>query len=227
MAIGNFVAYYRVSTQQQGRSGLGLDAQRKAVVEYLNGGAWKLVEEFTEVESGKRNDRPQLQAALQACRARQATLVIAKLDRLSRDAHFLLGLQKAGVPFIAVDMPHADQFSVGVLALVAQKEREMISARTRAALAAAKARGVRLGGRRPGALPDPTTAAQKSAQARAMRVEQRLSDLRPIVERLTGGDVGPRELSRRLNAEGIPAPRGGQWHPASALSLLRRLGLAG
>src|SRR3954462_11185529 len=114
MAQGNFVAYYRVSTARQGRSGLGLDAQRKAVADYLNGGSWELLEEFVEVESGKRSDRLELVKALKACRARRATLVIAKLDRLARDAHFLLGLQKAGVDFVAADMPTANRLTVGI-----------------------------------------------------------------------------------------------------------------
>src|ERR671911_796243 len=142
MAQGKFVAYYRVSTERQGRSGLGLEAQRKAVEDYLNGGRWQLLAEFVEVESGKREDRPKLAEALALCRLHGATLVIAKLDRLSRDAHFLLGLQKAGVDFVAADMPDANKMTVGIMALVAQHEREMISERTKAALAAAKARGV-------------------------------------------------------------------------------------
>lgn len=131
MAGGNFVAYYRVSTDRQGKSGLGLEAQQKAVEDYLNGGSWRLVASFTEVESGRNNGRPELTKALAACRVHNATLVIAKLDRLSRNARFLLELQEAGVRFVAVDMPHADNFTVGVLALVAQKEAEMISQRTR------------------------------------------------------------------------------------------------
>src|SRR5829696_8139354 len=110
MARGRFVSYLRVSTDRQGKSGLGLEAQRKAVEDFLNGGRWELVEEFVEVESGKRDDRPKLAEAMARCRLHNATLVIAKLDRLSRDAHFLLGLQKAGVKVIAVDMPEADNF---------------------------------------------------------------------------------------------------------------------
>src|SRR5829696_10296090 len=105
MARGHFVSYLRVSTDRQGRSGLGLEAQRKSVEDFLNGGQWELVAEFVEVESGKREDRPKLAEALGLCRLHRATLVIAKLDRLSRDAHFLLGLQKAGVRFVAADMP--------------------------------------------------------------------------------------------------------------------------
>ena len=143
---GKFVSYLRVSTKRQGESGLGLEAQRKAVSDFLNGGNWKLVEELVEVESGKHDhNRPALHKALEACKVYGATLVIAKLDRLSRDAHFLLGLQKAGVKFVAADMPEANEMVVGIMALVAQAERRMISERTKAALQAAKARGVKLG----------------------------------------------------------------------------------
>src|SRR3982751_3830790 len=145
MAKGRYVSYLRVSTDRQGRSGLGLDAQRKAVEDFLYGGPWDLIAEFVEVESGKRDDRPKLAEALALCRLHNATLVIAKLDRLSRDAAFLLGLQKAGVRFVAADMPEANELVVCIMAVVAQAERKMISARTKAALIAAKARGVRLG----------------------------------------------------------------------------------
>src|SRR3982075_3391828 len=164
MGDGNFVAYYRVSTSKQGRSGLGVEAQCHSVNSFLNGGTWSLVAEFTEVESGKRNDRPQLAKALQACRVYGAKLVIAKLDRLSRDAHFLLGLEKAGVDFLAADMPHANRLTVGIMAMVADEERRMISARTKAALAAAKRRGVKLGGDRGGRLTAKTRAAGAAAR---------------------------------------------------------------
>jgi DNA invertase Pin-like site-specific DNA recombinase len=143
---GNFVAYYRVSTERQGRSGLGLEAQQKAVRDHLNGGDWKLVGEFTEVESGKRSDRPKLAEALKACRVRGATLIIAKLDRLARNVHFVSGLMESGVEFTAVDFPQANRLAVHILAAVAEHEAKMISERTKAALAAAKARGVKLGG---------------------------------------------------------------------------------
>ena len=126
-----------------GKSGLGLEAQCDAVRTYLNGGQWSLAAEFTEVESGKKEDRPELAKALPACRVYGAKLVIAKLDRLSLDAHFLLGLEKAGVDFVAADMPHANRLTVGIMAMVADEERRMISQRTKAALAAAKKRGVK------------------------------------------------------------------------------------
>ena len=137
---GRFVAYHRVSTERQGKSGLGLDAQRKAILDYLNGGAWELSAEFVEVESGKHSDRPQLVAALEACRKQKAKLVIAKLDRLSRNLAFIATLMESGVEFVAVDNPHANKLTVHILAAVAQHEREMISERTKAALQAAKAR---------------------------------------------------------------------------------------
>src|ERR1700675_3411066 len=148
MAEGKFVSYLRVSTARQGKSGLGLEAQRKAVEDFLNGGNWQVAKEFVEVESGKKADRPELAKAFQACRLFGAKLVIAKLDRLSRDAHFLLGLEKAGVDFVAADMPNANRLTVGIMAMVAEEERRMISKRTKDALAAAKKRGTKLGGQR-------------------------------------------------------------------------------
>ena len=143
--LGKFVAYFRVSTDRQGKSSLGLDAQREAVMHYLDGGSWQLVGEFTEVESGKHSDRPQLAAAVAACKKLRAKLVIAKLDRLSRNLAFIAAPMDSGVEFVAVDNPHANKLTVHILAAVAQHEREMIAERTRGALRAAKARGVTLG----------------------------------------------------------------------------------
>src|SRR4051812_37318711 len=140
-----FVAYYRVSTDKQGRSGLGLDAQRAAVARHAAVAGGVVTTAFEEVESGRRGDRPQLGLALTECRLRRAVLLIAKLDRLARDAHFLLGLEKAGVEFVAADMPYANRLTIGVMALVAEEEARATSARTKAALAAAKARGIQLG----------------------------------------------------------------------------------
>ena len=154
-----FVAYYRVSTDRQGRSGLGLEAQQKAVTDYLNGGAWELVGEFIEVESGKRADRPELVRAMEACRNHKARLVIAKLDRLSRNLAFVATLMESGVEFVAADMPFANKLTIHILAAVAEHEREAISERTKAALAAAKARGTRLG------TPDPAGAVKRMTVA--------------------------------------------------------------
>jgi DNA invertase Pin-like site-specific DNA recombinase len=204
---GVFVAYYRVSTAKQGASGLGLEAQREAVRAFLNGGSWTLAAEFTEVESGKRNDRPELAKALQACRVYGARLVIAKLDRLSRDAHFLLGLEKAGVDFVAADMPMANRLTVGIMAMVADEERRMISARTKAALAAAKARGKKLGGNRGAVL---TVAARAAGrQARTFRADTRAADLAPVIAELRGrGVVTLNGIAQALTERGIPTPRG-------------------
>src|SRR6202047_1789417 len=140
-----YVAYYRVSTDRQGRSGLGLDAQQKAVQDYLNGGDWSLVAELTEVETGKRSDRPELAKALALCRKHKGKLVIAKLDRLSRNLAFIATMMDSGVEFVAVDNPHANKLTLHILAAVAQHEREMIAERTKAALQAAKQRGRVLG----------------------------------------------------------------------------------
>jgi DNA invertase Pin-like site-specific DNA recombinase len=140
----SFIAYYRVSTQQQGRSGLGLDAQRGAVIQYLAGGVRPLLGEFTEVETGKGSNalerRPQLRAALEACRRTRATLLIAKLDRLARNVHFVTGLIESGVDFVAADAPHANKTMIQLFAVMAEWERDQISARTKAALA--QARGI-------------------------------------------------------------------------------------
>jgi len=202
-----FIAYYRVSTAKQGASGLGLDAQRQAVRAFLSGGSWTLAAEFTEVESGKRNDRPELTKALQACRVYGAKLVIAKLDRLSRDAHFLLGLEKAGVDFVAADMPMANRLTVGIMAMVADEERRMISARTKAALAAAKARGKKLGGNRGAMLTEAVRAA--GLAARTSRADTRAADLAPVIAELRGcGVVTLNGIAQALTQRGIPTPRG-------------------
>lgn len=219
---GNFVAYYRVSTAKQGQSGLGLEAQQKAVTDFLNGGDWRLVASFTEVESGKKADRPELQKALAACRVHHATLLIAKLDRLSRDAHFLLGLQKAGVHFQAVDMPFADTFTVGVLALVAQKEREMIAERTKAALAAAKARGVKLGGYSDNLASVSHLGRAASKAVRSAKASERAQDLSPTILSLQAAGASLRGVAMELNQRGIKTARGAEW---TAMAVKRVLAL--
>ena len=145
MATGKFISYLRVSTDRQGRSGLGLDAQKRAIDDYLNGGNWKVLKEFVEVESGKTNERPQLQAALEACQRTGAMLLIAKLDRLSRNVAFIANLMDSGVEFVACDFPTANRLTIHIMAAMAEYEREMISKRTKDALQAAKARGKVLG----------------------------------------------------------------------------------
>jgi DNA invertase Pin-like site-specific DNA recombinase len=225
MAQGKFIAYYRVSTRRQGTSGLGLEAQRKAVHDYLNGGRWQLVEEIVEVESGKRNDRPQLARALDLCRAWRATLVIAKLDRLARNVEFTARLMNSGVEFVAVDFPQANRLTIHILAAMAEHEREMISARTKAALAAAKARGIALGGDRGGLNREVRrTGNGGSARVRGERAIQRASSLLPVLDRLRAQGVQTAQaLARALNEEGVPTVSGaGRWQANSVLRVLQR-----
>jgi DNA invertase Pin-like site-specific DNA recombinase len=224
MAKGNFVAYYCVSTAKQGQSGLGLDAQRNAVADYLNGGRWALLREFTEIESGKRDDRPQLSAALAYAKATGSTLVIAKLDRLARNVAFIANLMESRTRFVAADMPEANDLTIHVLAAVAEHERKAISQRTRDALAAVKARGTRLGnpngaralraaGRGNG---DAVDAIKANADAHA-------AQLRPIIDSMQAeGIIGLRAIAKALNERGILTARGGRWYATSVKNLLSR-----
>jgi len=221
------VGYFRVSTAKQGASGLGLDAQRAAVETFCASRGWELIAPpFVEVESGKREDRPELEKALERARLTGATLVVAKLDRLSRDLHFLTKLQKDGARFVAVDMPEANELTVHIMAAVAQAERKAISRRTVEALAAAKARGVRLGNpngaaafRRAG---KGTTAAIDAITAEA---DRRAQGLRQTVRQLQAeGVTSLGALAAALNAQGIVTPRGGRWHASSVRNLMARLG---
>ena len=221
MSSGRYVSYLRVSTNRQGRSGLGLEAQRKVVEDFLNGGRWDLIAEFVEVESGKRDDRPKLTEALALCRLHNATLVIAKLDRLSRDAAFLLGPQKAGVRFVAADMPEANELVVGIMAVVAQAERKMISTRTKAALAAAKARGARLG--KPENLRNQDAGRMHGRARRSAMAAERAADLRPIITNVqASGASSLRQIVTGLNRRGIPAARGGAWSAVQIRRVLER-----
>ena len=217
-----FVSYLRVSTDRQGRSGLGLKAQRAAVAAHLAGGDWTLLDEVVEVESGKATaDRPQLARAMALCRLTSATLCVAKLDRLSRDAHFLIGLDRADVDFMAVDMPNANKLTVGIMALVAQQEREAASARTRVALAAAKTRGTRLGGYRGAPPPDPT----KASAARVAKADLFASRVGPLVRELQqGADMTIEAIARELAARGVRTARGGTWTSQAVKNLLARGG---
>jgi DNA invertase Pin-like site-specific DNA recombinase len=218
-----YVAYYRVSTERQGRSGLGLDAQRRTVEDFLHATGGTLTREFIEVQSGKDDDRPKLAEALKLCKLTHTTLLIAKLDRLSRSAAFLLTLRASGARLVAADMPEANETVVGFMAVMAEAERKAISDRTRAALAAAKRRGVRLGNPRlqPGtraAARVATLAAQKAAKARA-------EDLRGMVDdaRAKGHD-SLRAIAAYLNDLGVTTARGCQWGPAAVARLQAQLG---
>jgi DNA invertase Pin-like site-specific DNA recombinase len=216
--LGDDVGRLLGGEEKQGRSGLGLEAQGKAVEDCLNGGRWQLLAEFVEVESGKREDRPKLAEALALCRLHGATLVIAKLDRLSRDAHFLLGLQEAGARFVAADMPEANEMVVGIMAVVAQAERKMISARTKAALAA-KARGVQLG--RPENLQNQEVGRERGRARRTTLAGERAADLQPIIADVqVTGVRSLRVIAAGLNQRGIPAARGGAWSAVQVKRLL-------
>ncbi len=217
-----YVAYYRVSTARQGRSGLGLEAQQSAVRNYLNGGAWKLIAEFTEVESGRRSDRPQLAAALAACRIQNATLIIAKLDRLARNVAFTARLMEAGVTFEAVDLPQANNLTIHVMSAVAEHEARLASDRTRAALAAARIRGVALGGfrGRSGTRED----CARATQARVHSANRRAADLRITIDTMRGqGCATLTALAAELNKREIKAPRGGLWSRTQVRAVLRRI----
>jgi DNA invertase Pin-like site-specific DNA recombinase len=209
-----FVAYYRVSTDRQGKSGLGLDAQRAAVRQYLGTVGGVLAAEFTEVETGRRNDRPELQKALAACRRHKARLVIAKLDRLSRNVAFIATMMDSGVEFVACDNPHATRLTLHILAAVAEHEREMISARTRAALQAAKVRGVRLG----------RSAERLAAINRAAAVE-RAQNIKSVLAELSAAGMSSREVAAELQVRGIKPARGGRWHPQTVIRAMARVGI--
>jgi DNA invertase Pin-like site-specific DNA recombinase len=212
-----------VSTDKQGRSGLGLEGQRAAVRDYLNGKGWPPIAEFTEVESGKRNARPELAAALNHCKVMNATLVVAKLDRLSRNAAFLLNLRDAGVDFVCCDNPGANKLTVGVLALVAEDEAERISERTKAALKAAKARGVKLGGDR-GHRPSREDALA-AAQAKSEYAQARAEMLAPIIEDIISkGHASLAQIAAELNRREIPtSSRRGSWKPTMVSRILKRV----
>lgn len=227
MANGKYIAYYRVSTQKQGASGLGLEAQQAAVTQYLNGGAWELVGQFVETETGKGADalakRPQLRAALEACRKSGAKLLIAKLDRLARNVHFITGLMEAAkgsgkraVKFVACDMPDANDLTIHLMAAFAEHEAKRISERTREALAMAKMRGVQLGVRGPANLKP--------------NIERRQADAAAFAEKLRGQIKGfelrgltQRQMVDELNQLGIRTARGGTWSLIQLQRVLARL----
>lgn len=209
-----FVAYLRVSTDGQGRSGLGLEAQRATVGAHAATTGGLIVSEFVEVESGRKRDRPQLAAALATCRTTRAILVIAKLDRLARNVAFVSNLMESGVEFVAADMPAVNRLTVHILAAIAEEEARMISARTRAALAAAKARGVRLGN--PRLLVRDAELSAKGNVVQVANARRRAAAVLPYIERARrAGARTLAEIAEALMARGVPAPRGGhRWSPA-------------
>jgi DNA invertase Pin-like site-specific DNA recombinase len=240
---GKFIAYYRVSTDRQGKSGLGLEAQRQAVANYLNGGDWKIIAEFTEVESGRRSDRPQLDAALKAARLHRAALVVSKVDRLTRSVAFLSRLLEANVDVRFADLPSIEgptgRFMLQQMASVAELEAGMISDRTKKALAAAKKRGTKLGGIRHRVISVDASGKKTygeqvinvssktgklAVKALHARSEARAADLAPIIKELqAAGKTSLRAIAAGLNEAGIPTARGGEWSSPQVMRMLERL----
>ena len=220
-----FVAYLRVSTDRQGRSGLGLEAQQAAIAAFLTGADRLLEPPYVEVESGRNPDRPKLRQALARCRKAGATLLIAKLDRLARNVHFISGLMESGVPFVAADMPNATPFMLHIHAAVAEEEARAISKRTKAALAAAKARGVKLGGDR-GYRPVTPPDAKAAAEARTRAADHAAHALAGVIEDVRtslGGAASLHAIAKGLTERGISTPRGGAWTATAVRRVLGRL----
>lgn len=234
---GRFVSYLRVSTQKQGQSGLGMEAQREAVARFLNGGAWQMLGEFVEVETGKDSGRPQLARALEQCRLTGATLVVAKLDRLARNARFLLsvveGSAEGGVVFC--DLPSlppgpVGKFMITQMAAVAELEAGLISQRTKAALAAAKARGTwtsksgrvctGLGGWRGG----PVVDHRKGVEARQQAADAFAQRVGPMIQEMRSQGVSLAHIAAKLASNGIKTARGGAWTPTAVKNILTRIG---
>jgi DNA invertase Pin-like site-specific DNA recombinase len=204
------IAYIRVSTARQGRSGLGLAAQQKAIAAFAAAEAFDLVDTYTETESGADDDRPQLNAAIVRARKLKAPVICAKLDRLSRDVHYISGLMKHRVPFIVAELgSDTDPFLLHIYAALAEKERALISRRTKDALAAAKARGVVVGGMR-----------EKSLETQAA-AKERAESLRPVFAELA--HMSANAIAIELNARNVPTPNGGRWHAKTVIRVQRRL----
>jgi DNA invertase Pin-like site-specific DNA recombinase len=222
MARGKFIGYLRVSTEKQGQSGLGIAAQRKAIEDYLDGGRWELLAEYVEIEAGKRSDRPELATALAHSKATGATLVIAKLDRLSRNVAFISNLMDSGVEFVAADMPMANRLTVHVLAAVAEHERDMASQRTTAALAAAKARRIKLGN------PNGVRALRGLGNAHAVAAVKAQADaymnrVLPAIEAIRGErTTSLHGIAAELNRRDILTARGGGWYATTVKNLIDR-----
>jgi DNA invertase Pin-like site-specific DNA recombinase len=216
------ITYIRVSTSQQGRSGLGIEAQRETLRHFAKAEGFEVAREFLEVETGKGADaldrRPQLKAALAAARKQRCHIAVAKLDRLSRDVHFISGLMAHKVPFLVAELgPDVDPFVLHLFAALAEKERALISTRTRQALEAAKARGVTLGN------PRLHVARRNAVEAVTAEAERFAANVLPIIrEAQKAGATTLREIAAALNARGIATARGGQWHAKSISNILER-----
>lgn len=219
---GRFVIYYRVSTAQQGRSGLGLEAQRETVMRFLNGGKHEVVGEYAEIESGGKNDRPELLKAIRDCRLKDARLIVAKLDRLSRDLHFITTLQATEVKFIVAEMPDATELTIHIYSAMAQHERKLVSRRTKDALAAAKARGVKLGNpclQRGEQIPG-SGAPPYANDERIAKADTFAKDMAQVIKDMGGGSL--RDIAKALNTAGYRTARGKAWQATSVKRVLDR-----
>lgn len=222
---GKFVAYYRVSTDKQGKSGLGLEAQKEAVAAYLNGGNWTVLAEFMEIETGKGSNalekRPELQKALALAKREKATLIIGKLDRLARNVHFISGLLETGVAFICADMPDADRTMIQMMSVFAEFEARKISQRTKEALKIKKvqlaAEGKRLGN------PDPDTDAMN--QVRSEKATANAEKIRDLLTTWQGEGMSQRAMADKLNHLGLTTTRGQEWKQGQVQRALKRLNL--
>jgi DNA invertase Pin-like site-specific DNA recombinase len=229
-AATRLIAYYRVSTRKQGASGLGLEGQQAAVSEFASRTGGTVVTSYTEVESGKRADRPELARAIAHARRSRATLVVAKLDRLARNVAFLSALMDSGADFVAVDNPHANRLTIHILAAVAEDEAKRISERTKAALAAAKRRGVKLGSARPGhwdgreaqRLAGLERAHKAAAESHRAAADGAYADLFPVVRQLHGEGKSLQGIADELNRQGHTTRRGKPWNPMQVLRVLKR-----
>ncbi|MGM9403838.1 recombinase family protein [Aliiroseovarius sp. KMU-71] len=214
-----FVTYLRVSTERQGQSGLGLEAQRAAVLDHV-AGKGEIAAEYVEIESGKRNERPQLAQAIAEAKRIGAVLLIAKLDRLARNVAFIANLLESGVEIAAADMPEANRFVLHIMAAVAEQEGRAISERTKAALAAAKARGVKLGWSIPERVSEQRQAARKGAAVNKARALAHAENVLPVVEQIRAGGASLRQIAAELNARGIKTVRGGKWYATTVRNVL-------
>lgn len=216
-----FVTYLRVSTDRQGKSGLGLDAQRKAVSDHVTGKG-QIVAEYVEVESGKRNDRPELARALADARKRGAVLLIAKLDRLARNVAFIANLLESGAEVAAADMPEANRFLLHVMAAVAEHEARAISDRTKAALDAAKARGVALGASNTVIKEALERGKERSIKTRKAKADTHAANVLPLIQTIQARGASLRQIAAELNERGIKTSRGGDWHAMTVRNVLQR-----
>jgi DNA invertase Pin-like site-specific DNA recombinase len=218
-----FVTYLRVSTERQGQSGLGLEAQRAAVLDHV-AGKGEIAAEYVEIESGKRNERPQLASAMAEAKRIGAVLLIAKLDRLARNVAFIANLLESGVEIAAADMPEANRFLLHVMAAVAEHEAQAISDRTKAALAAAKARGVKLGWSIPERKGEQRQASRAGVAKNAQKADQHAANVLPIIRQIAASGASLRNIAGELNARGIKTARGGLWYAGTVRNMLARVG---